>query len=158
MTNDVDNANVRFPPPLIYLGFLIGGIWAGRAFGLPGLGLDASARDLFGWIVAAFGILVGPVAGAGLFYRLRTAIIPIKPANRLVTLGIYRWTRNPMYLGLALIYAGIAILCDSLFALLLLIPVLIIIQRYVIAREEAYLERTFGDEYEAYRARVRRWI
>lgn len=158
MTNDVDNANVRFPPPLIYLGFLIFGIWAGRAFGFPGLGLDASARDLLGWVLIAIGIVVGPIAGAGLFYRLRTAIIPFKPASLLVTSGIYRWTRNPMYLGLALIYAGIAILFDSLLALLLLIAVVAIIQAYVISREEAYLERAFGDEYRAYRIRVRPWI
>jgi protein-S-isoprenylcysteine O-methyltransferase Ste14 len=158
MTNDVDSANVRFPPPLIYLGFLVLGIWAGRTFGVPGLGLGASTRDLLGWIITAIGIAVGPVAGAGLFYRLRTAIIPVKPASRLVTSGIYRWTRNPMYLGLALIYAGIAILFDSLLALLLLIAVVAIIQVYVIAREEAYLERAFGDEYRAYRTRVRRWI
>ncbi|HEX2803318.1 MAG TPA: isoprenylcysteine carboxylmethyltransferase family protein [Sphingomicrobium sp.] len=158
MNGQVDSANVRFPPPLIYLGFLVFGIWAGRAFAFPDLGMESSTRDLFGWGVIAIGVIVGPLAGAGLFHRLRTAIIPFKPASRLVTSGIYRWTRNPMYLGMALIYAGIAVLFDSLLALVLLIPVLIIIQLYVIAREEAYLERTFGDEYLAYKARVRRWL
>lgn len=158
MTNGTDNAGVRFPPPLIYLGFLVFGIWAGRAFGFPGLGLDGTAGNFLGWIVVALGLVVGPLAGAGLFHRLGTAIIPFKPASRLVTSGIYRWTRNPMYLGIALIYAGIAILFDSLLALLLLVPVLFIIQRYVITREEAYLERRFGDEYRTYRARVRPWI
>jgi protein-S-isoprenylcysteine O-methyltransferase Ste14 len=96
--------------------------------------------------------------GAGLFHRLRTAIIPFKPASRLVTSGIYRWTRNPMYLGMALIYAGVAILFDSPVALLLLVAVVVIIQRSVIAREEAYLERAFGDEYRVYKGRVRRWM
>ncbi len=158
MNGQVDSANVRFPPPLIYLGFLVFGIWAGRAFAFPDLGMESNTRDLFGWGVIAIGVIVGPLAGAGLFHRLRTAIIPFKPASRLVTSGIYRWTRNPMYLGMALIYAGIAVLFDSLLALVLLIPVLIIIQLYVIAREEAYLERTFGDEYLAYKARVRRWL
>ncbi len=157
MTNDSDNANVRFPPPLIYLGFLLLGIWAGRSMDLPGLGLEPAARNLLGWLVTGIGMVVN-FGGAGLFHRLRTAIIPFKPATRLVTSGIYRWTRNPMYLGMALLYAGIAILFDSLLALLLLIPVVAIIQLHVIAREEAYLERAFGDEYRAYKARVRRWI
>jgi protein-S-isoprenylcysteine O-methyltransferase Ste14 len=157
MTNDVDNANVRFPPPLIYLGFLVLGIWAGRMLGIPGLPIDRVSLRIIGWIVIATGI-VANFFGAGLFHRLRTAIIPFKPATRLVTSGIYRWTRNPMYLGLALLYAGIAILFDSLLALVLLTPVIAIIRSYVISREEAYLERTFGDEYRAYKARVRRWI
>jgi protein-S-isoprenylcysteine O-methyltransferase Ste14 len=158
MTNDVDNANVRFPPPLIYLGFLVAGIWAGRALGLPGFPLDPGVRGAIAWAVIVLGIFVGPVGGAGLFHLKRTAIIPVKPASRLVTSGIYRRTRNPMYLGMALLYAGIAILFDSLLALLLLIAVIAIIRSYVISREEAYLERTFGDEYLAYKARVRRWI
>jgi len=158
MTNDVDNAGVRFPPPLIYLGFLLGGIWVGWVLGLPGLGLEPDWRNAIGWTVIVIGIFVGPVGGAGLFHLKRTAIIPFKPASRLVTSGIYRWTRNPMYVGMALIYAGVAILFDSHLALLFLIPVLALVRYYVIAREEAYLERTFGDEYVAYKARVRRWI
>lgn len=158
MTNDVDNANVRFPPPLIYLGFLAVGIWAGRALGLPGFGIEPGLRNAIGWAVIVIGILVGPVGGAGLFHLQRTAIIPVKPATKLVTSGIYRWTRNPMYLGLALLYAGIAILFDSLLALVLLVAVIAIVQSYVISREEAYLERAFGDEYRAYKARVRRWV
>ena len=157
MTDNSDNANVRFPPPLIYLGFLVAGIWGGRALGLPGLGLDADPRNAIGWTVTGIGIFVN-ISGAGLFHRLRTAIIPFKPASRLVTSGIYRWTRNPMYLGMVLLYAGVAVLFDSLLALLLLAPVIVIIRMYVISREEAYLERTFGDEYRAYKARVRRWI
>lgn len=158
MTNDVDNANVRFPPPLIYLGFLIFGIWAGSAFGFPAIGIGSATRYMAGTALLIVGILVGPICGAGLFHRLQTAIIPVKPASCLVTSGIYRWTRNPMYLGMALIYAGIAILFDSLLALLLLVAVVAIIQIYVISREEAYLERAFGDQYRTYRTRVRRWI
>lgn len=158
MTNDVDNANVRFPPPLIYLGFLLIGVWMGQWLHLPRFDLGDTARNLLGWILTGIGVLVGPVAGAGLFRLRGTAIIPVKPASRLVTSGIYRWTRNPMYLGLALIYAGVAILFDSLLALLLLIVVVAVIQTYAIAREEAYLDRTFGDEYRAYKSRVRRWI
>lgn len=157
MRNDSDNANIRFPPPLIYLGALLLGIFLGRAVNVPGLGIEPGLRA----IIASALILAGAIvnfAGAGLFLRNRTAIIPHKPARRLVVTGIYRWTRNPMYLGMSLLYLGLAILFDSFLALLLLPLVLLIIQTQVIAREEAYLERAFGGEYRAYKERVRRWI
>lgn len=157
MKDKNDNANVRFPPPLIYLGTLVLGIVAGRALHLPGFGLESNARNILGWALVLLGAVLN-FSGAGLFRYLGTAIIPFKPATRLVTSGIYRWTRNPMYLGMAVMYAAIAILFDSLAAVILLPIVLLLIQTQVIAREEAYLERVFGDEYRAYKGRVRRWI
>jgi protein-S-isoprenylcysteine O-methyltransferase Ste14 len=81
-----------------------------------------------------------------------------KPVPRLTTEGPCRYTRNPGYLCLAMLYAGIATLRNSLWAILFLPLVLIVIHREVIGREERYLECTFGDEYLAYRARVRRWV
>ena len=77
---------------------------------------------------------------------------------RLVTDGPFRYTRNPGYLGLAMLYAGIAVLRNALWAILLLPLVLYVIQRQEIGREERYLERTFGEEYLAYKAQVRRWV
>ena len=154
---DTDGANVHFPPPLVYLSGLALGYFAGRLLNFPGLGLRPEARYFLGAIVTISGLAVN-FAGAGLFLRRGTAIIPFKPASCLVTTGIYRWTRNPMYLGIGLIYAGIAILLNSTLALILLPLVLVIIQTRVIAREEAYLERAFGGEYLAYKDRVRRWI
>ena len=157
MATDTDGAGVHFPTPLIYLGGLVLGFFAGRLFHLPDLGLPTAVSYIFGGILILVGLVVN-FAGAGLFLRRRTAIIPFKPASSLVTSGIYGWTRNPMYLGIALIYAGIAILLNSLLALVLLPVVLVIIQTRVIAREEAYLERAFGNDYLAYKHRVRRWI
>ena len=75
-----------------------------------------------------------------------------------VTDGPFRFTRNPLYLGLALLESGAAFWIRSLWALLLMIPALWIIQKGVIEREERYLERKFGQEYRSYRAAVRRWI
>jgi protein-S-isoprenylcysteine O-methyltransferase Ste14 len=157
MRDTRDNANVRFPPPLIYLGALLLGIFIGRAVIVPSFATQPHLRVLVGSAVILIGVIVN-FAGAGLFMRHRTAIIPHKPASRLVTTGVYQWTRNPMYLGMALLYCGLAILFDSIVALLLLPFVLLIIQTQVIAKEEAYLERAFGEEYRSYKSRVRRWI
>jgi len=87
-----------------------------------------------------------------------TPIRTDRPVPRLVTDGPYRYTRNPGYLGLAMFYAGIAVLRNALWAILLLPVVVYVIQREVIGREERYLERTFGEEYLVYKARVRRWV
>ena len=92
---------------------------------------------------------------------MREAEAPIrtdKPVPRLTTGGPFRYSRNPAYLALAMIYAGIASLRNSLWAILPLPLVVYVIQRKVIGREERYLERTFGEEYLAYKRRVRRWV
>ncbi|HEU5040160.1 MAG TPA: isoprenylcysteine carboxylmethyltransferase family protein, partial [Gemmatimonadales bacterium] len=78
--------------------------------------------------------------------------------ERLVTDGPYRFTRNPMYLGFTLWYLAGTAWVNSLWLLVLLPVVLLVMQRGVITREEAYLERRFGREYTEYRARVRRWL
>ena len=81
-----------------------------------------------------------------------------KPVSSLVQEGPFHYSRNPGYLSLTMIYAGIAVLRNALWAILLLPLALYVIQREVIEREERYLERTFGEEYLAYKARVRRWV
>jgi protein-S-isoprenylcysteine O-methyltransferase Ste14 len=101
-------------------------------------------------VLAIWGILT--------FRRHHTAIIPHKPASTIVTDGPYRFTRNPMYVGLALQFAGVSLLLDSWWAIALLPVVVAIIDRSVIAREERYLASAFGADYGAYRLRVRRWI
>jgi protein-S-isoprenylcysteine O-methyltransferase Ste14 len=157
METTSDGANVRFPPPLVYVAGLALGVMGPRLWKLPLLGLAPVVRNTAGTTFALAGLIIS-FAGVGLFVRQRTAIIPYKPASRLVTSGIYRWTRNPMYLGLAVTYVGLAIVLNSLAALILLPVVLAIIQLQVITREEAYLERAFGGEFVAYKSRVRPWI
>ena len=80
------------------------------------------------------------------------------PSTVLATDGLYRFSRNPIYLGFAITYAGLAVAMDSVLVLLLLIPCLIVVDRFVIRREERYLSAKFGADYDAYRARVRRWL
>ena len=98
----------------------------------------------------------------GWFLRtMRKTDVPIrtdKPVPRLTTEGPFRYSRNPSYLALAMIYAGIAFLLNSLWTILFLPLVVVVMQREVIGREERYLERAFGEEYLAYKAQVRRWV
>ncbi|MFL5832083.1 MAG: methyltransferase family protein [Solirubrobacteraceae bacterium] len=150
-----DTAGVIAPPPLIYLGTL--GI---------GLGLDAVIGT--GSLPSALRLTVGPasiIAGVGVlgsfveaFRRGRTPIDPSAPTQTVVTDGPFRLTRNPAYLGMALTYAGIAIVANAPWALVPLPVALAVIDRGVIAREERYLERKFGTPYADYKRRVRRWI
>jgi protein-S-isoprenylcysteine O-methyltransferase Ste14 len=156
MSNDErDNPGIRVPPPLIYVLPLILGLLLDRRAHIPFLPRNA-ARGL-GWP-----LIGGGVALSRWFFRtMRDAEAPVrtdKPVPRLTTTGPFRYTRNPSYLALAVIYAGIGVLRNSLWAMLLLPLVVIVIQREVIGREERYLERAFGEEYLTYKARVRRWV
>ena len=81
-----------------------------------------------------------------------------KPVSCLVRDGPFRYSRNPGYLSLAILYAGIASLRNALWAILLLPLLVLVTRRELIEREERYLERTFGEEYLAYKRRVRRWV
>jgi len=98
------------------------------------------------------------LVAAALMRRAGTEINPARPATALVTTGPFRYTRNPLYVSLTGLYLGITLLLNALWPLLLLPLVLLVVQRGVIRREEAYLERKFGDTYRAYQARVRRWL
>ena len=152
-----DTPGVIAPPPLLFLGALAVG--AALDFGLlrVSTGLPGSIRFGAGAVVTAAAI--GLAAGALLrFHRAGTAAEPWRPSTALVTDGVYRFTRNPMYLALALLYFGLALAMDSVVALVLLPPLLALVQVGVVSREERYLEGKFGDEYRRYRARVRRWL
>ena len=149
---------VRFPPPVLFVAGLVAG-WAldryGRALPLPGVG-TAAARGV-GLVLVLLGLaLVG--WGIATFRRARTAIIPHYPASQVVDRGPYRFTRNPMYTGFTIVYLGVTALLRSAWPLLLLPLVLVALVRLVIAREERYLRAAFGADYDAYCARVRRWL
>jgi protein-S-isoprenylcysteine O-methyltransferase Ste14 len=156
MSNDErDNPGIKFPPPLIYLLPLLLGSTLNRKAHLPFL--PRGVVRIVGWPLIGSGVLI-----AGWWRKtMRDADAPVRtdrPVPRLTTAGPFGYSRNPAYLSLAMIYAGIAVLRNSLWAMLFLPLVLYVIQREVIGREERYLERTFGEEYLAYKARVRRWV
>ncbi len=156
MPNDEqDKAGVVAPPPLIYLGSLIFGLLLNRRFPIAFLPRTI-ARGL-GWPLIGGGVLL-----LGWFeWEMRhagTPANPYKPVSRIVTEGPFRYTRNPAYLSMTMIYAGVGALANALWAILLLPVALLVMRRGVIEREERYLERKFGEEYLRYKARVRRWI
>lgn len=155
MKIDKDSARISFPPPFVYLGFLLLGLAADTL--LPELGLPHWAR-LIGGAALAVGGLAANLFGVKRFSQAGNNLEPWRPANLVVTTGIYRYTRNPMYLGMALIYLGVMFGFDSLGMLILFAPLIIVIRTQVIAREEDYLEAKFGEKYLAYRRQVRRWL
>ena len=153
-----DHANVAIMPPLLFAGALALGCLLSATIPIgPGLGA-ANALALFagfGFAVIGFGIVALSLRA---FARADTPVQPDRPSSALVTDGPYRLTRNPIYIGFVLAYFGLAIMLTSMWVLLLLVPVIAILQRGVIEREEAYLQERFGDAYRAYQARVPRWL
>jgi len=155
MSSERDVSGVPVPPPLIYI--------AGLAAG----GVVELIRSTTGppWPISVAIAVVGvlafmALAGAavGRFRRAGTTENPFKPSTALVFDGPFRFTRNPMYIGMAVLYVGLAFVLGLMWALVLLPFVLLAIDRLVIAREERYLERKFGQEYVEYKRRVRRWL
>jgi len=150
-----DSAGVRFPPPAAYAGGIAAGLlfskFAPLAVVPQGLRWPIAAALFVAFLVVWFPAFTT-------FVRTKTPLNPNKPVNQLFTSGIYRVTRNPLYLSLTLLYLAVAIAANSLWALLLIVPVLVCIQLGVVRREEEYLGRRFGDEYAAYKSRVRRWL
>jgi protein-S-isoprenylcysteine O-methyltransferase Ste14 len=152
-----DVAGVIALPPFIFLGFLVAATVLEAVVPLPALAAHGLARYLAGAVVAVCGfVMIG--MGTQRFVAAGTNIPPTLPTTALVVDGIYRWTRNPLYLGTTLVYLGLAVAAGSLWAILLMVPLLWVINVGVIVREERYLERKFGDAYRAYKARVRRWV
>jgi protein-S-isoprenylcysteine O-methyltransferase Ste14 len=150
-----DTAGVVAPPPLIYLAGLGIGFGVNAAIGKGSL--PPSVRVPVGGaaIIAGVGLLGSFVQAFG---RAQTPVDPYTPSQAIVTDGPYRLSRNPGYLGMALTYAGIALVANAPWALVPLPVAIAVVDRGVIVREECYLERKFGATYVDYKRRVRRWI
>lgn len=158
LTPDADSPRIKFPPPLAFIGTLLAG-WALEGWiGYPAIPvIPYDTLYSFGIFALVLGAAI-ILTAQGLFVRSRTDSRPWKADSNLIVEGVYKWSRNPMYLGMALVYLGVAMLNDSGTQLCLLLPLLFVIQKEVIEPEEAYLAGRFGEEYLAYKANVRRWI
>ena len=154
MSDGNDTPDVKIIPPQIYLAGIIIGflatIWMPTKF----------VPNSVAWTVGGILIFCGAVLAGGAILKFKdvgTTVRPDRAASTLVIAGPYKVTRNPMYLGLAFVYFGIAIAGQSVWALILLPVVLAVIQRRAIEPEEAFLEERFGANYISYKEMVRRW-
>lgn len=158
LDSPLSSPGVRFPPPLLFAA----GLALGAAIEYAGWALPFSDNNSTAWTLAGAVLITAGAAlavwGVATFLAARTAIMPHHAASRIVTSGPYRFTRNPMYVGMTLAYVGVGFLMNSWWPAVLLPLVLVLLVMLVIRREEAYLGRAFRDEYALYRTRTRRWL
>jgi protein-S-isoprenylcysteine O-methyltransferase Ste14 len=157
MSRIIPNLELKIPPPVVAL--LIGVAMWGLARFTPQLGFDSPLRGPLAILLTVVGVACA-VLGSLAFRRAKTTVNPMKPdtATTLVVVGIYRYTRNPMYLGLAFVLLGWA--CHLAAPLALLGPVAFVfyITRFQIIPEERALQDKFGQAYRDYQGQVRRWL
>lgn len=154
---DVQRLELKVPPVAVVVsaGLLM---WLGAVY-FPSLGFRSPLPSVVAWMVGLCG-LVASSLGFVEFHRAKTTLNPMKPgaAASLVRTGIYRWTRNPMYLGFLLILTGWAIGAANVAAFLVLPAFVLYMNRFQIKPEERALSSIFGEDYRAYCAEARRWI
>jgi protein-S-isoprenylcysteine O-methyltransferase Ste14 len=153
VADPADHPGVIAAPPLMYAGvFLIALLlqWLAplRIFGRTFW--PALALVIVGVALAIWGRNTLVAAG--------TNVNPYRPATAIVDSGPYRFTRNPLYVSLALMYVGLTLVFDTWWGFILLAPLLIVMHFGVVRREERYLESKFGDGYRRYREKVRRYL
>ncbi len=150
-----DRPGVIALPPLILaatiaLGLVLNFFW-------PAHFLPPAIAAPLGVVVILGGIALGSSAVREM-WAANTPLDVRKPSTEIVTSGAFQRTRNPIYLGMLLLFTGIAILANSLWILILVLPFAIVLQKGVIEPEKDYLEQKFADKFLRYEAKVRRWI
>jgi len=149
-------ANVRLPPPLVYVAFVLLGVGLRYAAQLPVPG------PRYGAIAAGIAFLLAALwlifDAFKLFKRTGQDPAPWKPSPELVLSGSYRFTRNPMYLGLTCIQIGLGLLLSNLWISLLAAFSLLVVHFIAVVPEERYLSEKFGDSYKGYLLKVRRYL
>lgn len=156
MNDEPDHANVVVHPPILWVFLVAGGYGLNLLLPLPFLPLTFPAVGV-GVAVWLAGFALAAVAIVQ-FRRAGTDVQIHTPTTSIVDTGVFAWSRNPIYVGAHIGVVGAAVALDSLWILAALVPFYLVIRYGVVAREEAYLERKFGQPYLAYKARVRRWI
>lgn len=152
-----DSANVRILPGYIFVACLVAGIAV--ELWLPALTAELPQPvSFFAGLAIALVALLFIALGAGKFAVSQVNPMPYKPAAHLVTGGVYRLTRNPMYVGAVLMLVGIGVAAGSAPIVVSALPLFLFLNYHVIRREEAYLERAFGPDYLDYCRKVRRWL
>lgn len=153
--NDQKGPAVKFPPPLVFLGFLFASyglhILIPIELGMPSWGGFIGSALVSVSMLALLFLLIS-------YLRAKTSIEPWKPTSHIITTGLYAYSRNPIYLAFCLINIGVGCFLNSLWVLLSFLPSALLVYHIAICREEAYLEAKFGEEYLRYKHKVRRWL
>jgi len=152
---DKDSARVPVPPPLLLLVSLLIGV--GIEIFVPLPWVSGGLRWGLGAGLVAAGVAVVLICARG-FKSQKTAIEPWKTTSKIVMSGPYQWSRNPIYLSFLVIGLGVSALVNSLWVARMLVPLVLVLTKAVIEREERYLATKFGESYRAYQRRVRRWL
>jgi protein-S-isoprenylcysteine O-methyltransferase Ste14 len=147
----------KIPPPLVT--FIFAFLMWGIAQVVPGLEISAPIRTILAVLILLLGLSI-IIAGVVTFNRAKTTINPLKPetASSFVTTGIYQLSRNPMYLGLALLLVAWAVYLASPAAVLGVVGFILYINQFQIAPEERAIAALFGNEFVNYQSQVRRWL
>jgi len=152
---DHPNINKNIHPPVVALLYILGALLLGRFVVIP-LGVPAILRNI-GFALTFIGFLFG--VGAFIeFRKARTTLDPHGSVKQIVTSGVYRFTRNPIYLGFLLMVIGLPLNSGNYWGIIISPFFVTTLNRLVIEKEEAYLEKKFKEQYTGYRLRVRRWV
>jgi protein-S-isoprenylcysteine O-methyltransferase Ste14 len=160
MDNEINiskGPGVYIPPPLLYAFIFLAAVFIQKKIPITDLVFHSQPIKITGIVLLVIALFFS-ARSLGQFFRTKNTLILIKRASSLQTTGIYRVSRNPMYVGLALIYLGLSCLIGNWWNIILFPLLFLIIQEYIIRREEKYLELEFGQQYAEYRKTVRRWL
>ena len=157
MENKNDNPKIYVPPPLLYVATFFAAVLVQRLLPLNREFFYTTTSKLIGSVFIFIGLFFNFPA-LRQFFKTKNTLVTIKPANSLQTTGIYAVSRNPMYISLLLFYTGLSFIIGNWWNLILLPFLILIVQEYVIKREEKYLDRRFGQQYFDYKVKVRRWL
>jgi protein-S-isoprenylcysteine O-methyltransferase Ste14 len=150
-------ARVRFPPPLVYLGAVLAGLAVGNWVAGAPVPIDRALRITLGVLLAAAGVALAAWARVG-FLRTGQSVIPWTPTPELIFQGPYRFTRNPMYVGMTMLTFGLGVALNNWWISLFALPALLVVHAIAVLPEEKYLSEKFGDGYRTYLTRVRRYL
>lgn len=154
----LESAGVRFPPPLVYVLAAAAGWWLDKRWPLVISSQGRSAVQSAAGGLVSLAALALALWAISTFRRWKTAVIPHKPATRIVQDGPFAYTRNPMYVSLTAVVVGTGLILNTWWLVLMAPVALAVVYLRVVRREEAYLMSAFPDDYAAYCARVRRWL
>jgi protein-S-isoprenylcysteine O-methyltransferase Ste14 len=157
MNSAYDSPGVYIPPPLFYVLIFLVAIFVQGKFPIDDSFFHTQIAKIAG-IVFLAGSLFFIVSSLRKFFQSKNTLVLIKPASSLQTNGVYGISRNPMYIGLGILYIGITCLAGNWWNIIFLPFLFLIIREYIVKKEEKYLERAFGEAYLNYKRKVRRWF